>query len=369
MRIGHVTYSYKPVIGGQEAYIADLFELFEKAGHDQRVYQRDNGNRDEEVIPLTGFFDFLPGMVAFDLALMLRRKMLRSEHVLMVNYPEVFPALVWHKHAIVISHGSTWTRAGARTNDIRKRQAEFAWRTAPVFVANDTFVLREMGMDIEPRSRVFKEVAPRRWFVPNCVDVNKLASSVYQRPWATDDPVILVPRNLTRSRGVDVAVSALGCMRRIRSDVKMVIVGDVISGVKESQDFATELHGLAASLDLCDSLIFAGRVERARMPDYYGAAALTLIPTRYSEGTSLAALESMACATPVLATAVEGLLDLPVRYVEPEPEAIAEAALAMLDDRLRLGKAQQEAVALVYNLENWRSCWLNILDQAAGVKR
>lgn len=365
MRIGHITYSYKPIIGGQEAYISDLYEVLKKTGHDQRVYQPRNNADDPEIVMLTKFFDFLPGMIAFDLSLLPKRWVLKKEDILIVNYPEIFPAVAWHKKAIVISHGATWTREGARSNDARLRLAKFAWNKAPVFVSNDTFVLREMGVEIAPRSRLFTEIEPRHWFLPNCVDSAMLARSSLPAPWDDSEPVILIPRNLTRNRGVDLAISAFKLIRQELKEGKMVIVGDTITGVTESHAYKADVIKQAADMELDNHISFAGRVDRARMPGYYKAASLTMIPTRSSEGTSLAALESMACGTPVVATAVEGLLDLPVKHAEPVPAALAEAALKVLADRKAFSTRQQAAVSVVYDIQNWRKCWLNIIANVA----
>lgn len=366
MKIGHVTYSYKPIIGGQEAYIADLVDLFAKAGFDQHIYQPKTDVDDDKIVPLTRLFDFLPSMLAFDISLMPKRRQLRAEDVLLVNYPEVFPALAWHKKAVVISHGSTWTREGARSNDMRKRMAKQAWDTAPVFVANDTFVIREMGLDIEPRSHMFTEVAPRRWFLPNCVDSEKLTRFDRPSPFNHDKPVILVPRNLTRSRGADLALAAFEMIKEEHPDLKLVIVGDSIEGVDESAQFK---KNLVASIDAStyrDDIELIGRVARYDMPAYYKAATVTLIPTRCSEGTSLAALESMACKTPVVATGVEGLLDLPVKHAQAEPVAIAKALLTVLASRASFAQNQQAAVSVVYDISNWKKCWLKIIDDISG---
>jgi D-inositol-3-phosphate glycosyltransferase len=55
--------------------------------------------------------------------------------------------------------------------------------------------------------------------------------------------------------------------------------------------------------DIKDRIIYAGPVEHAKMYLYYSAADLCVIPSYY-ESFCMTALESVACGTPVLATAV-----------------------------------------------------------------
>jgi glycosyltransferase involved in cell wall biosynthesis len=92
---------------------------------------------------------------------------------------------------------------------------------------------------------------------------------------------------------------------------------------------------------------------------------VTLIPSLCGEGTSLAALESMACGTPCVGTSVAGLLDLPVLHAEPEPRAIAHALAHALDARDALAARQREAVTRDYSLERWRASWLRVARSVA----
>ncbi|GIS83162.1 MAG: hypothetical protein CM1200mP15_17940 [Dehalococcoidia bacterium] len=51
---------------------------------------------------------------------------------------------------------------------------------------------------------------------------------------------------------------------------------------------------------------FVGRVDQDELPMYYSAADVCVVPSFY-ESFGLAALESMACGTPVVASRVGGL--------------------------------------------------------------
>lgn len=92
-----------------------------------------------------------------------------------------------------------------------------------------------------------------------------------------------------------------------------------------------------------------GHVSDAELSDLYRAAAVTACPSRY-EGFDLPAVEAMACASPVVASAggahpeVVGAAGL---LADPEPAALAEALRAALEpetaDRLRAAGPVQAA--------------------------
>ena len=63
------------------------------------------------------------------------------------------------------------------------------------------------------------------------------------------------------------------------------------------------LRGIAAGLGLEAKVHFTGSIEQVRLPLYYSAADVTVIPSYY-ESFGLVSLESLACGTPVIASDV-----------------------------------------------------------------
>jgi len=80
------------------------------------------------------------------------------------------------------------------------------------------------------------------------------------------------------------------------------------------------------------------------LPGFLGGAKVVAYPS-HGEGFGLPVLEAMACGAPVLTTARLSLPEVggdAVAYTEPDPDAIATALGALLDDpdrRARLGEA------------------------------
>jgi D-inositol-3-phosphate glycosyltransferase len=120
-----------------------------------------------------------------------------------------------------------------------------------------------------------------------------------------DHPVLLFVGRIQPLKGVDVAVRALAELRR--PDAVLLIVGGA-SG-PAGHDEVEKLGRLIDELDLGDRVRFVPPQPHHILSSYYRAADVVLVPSR-SESFGLVALEAAACGTPVVASAVGGLLTL-----------------------------------------------------------
>jgi glycosyltransferase involved in cell wall biosynthesis len=374
MRVAQVIYRYLPMMGGAEAYVHALRGAFAAVAEGQTVYQADLGATGEGVVTVpvprrTGL-----KLVDFNLALEPRLREILAHDVVIVHNPEHLTRGLAGPRTVLLSHGATWTHeANGLRRWLRRRAMRQAFHRAGAVVANDTFVLRAMGLDIAPGTRMREEVAPGVWFVPNAVDTDVFRPAAAGEPAAADllpagtgGPFVFVPRNLTPPRGVDLAIAAFARLRALPPDAQLVIAGDVIRDVPASVAYRAGLDALVRSSGLAGRVHFLGGAAREAMPRLFRAAALTVVPTRCSEGTSLAALESMASATATVTTAVEGLLDLPGPHAAPDFEALGEAMEAAWADRAALGARQRAAVERDFALPEWRDAWRGIVATVAA---
>jgi glycosyltransferase involved in cell wall biosynthesis len=115
-----------------------------------------------------------------------------------------------------------------------------------------------------------------------------------------------------------------------------------------------ELERLVQQLNVQDSVTFLGKRPNTEMPPFLSSGDVALVPSFYEE-TSIAALEAMACETPVAASRVGGLPQI----VEDEVSGalfeagnaadIAEKVIWLLgQDREQMGKAARRRV-----MEKW----------------
>ncbi|MHA1112894.1 MAG: glycosyltransferase family 4 protein [Alphaproteobacteria bacterium] len=136
-------------------------------------------------------------------------------------------------------------------------------------------------------------------------------------------PTLVSVGHLIERKGHDLVIAALPSL----PDTDLLIVGEGPEAVS--------LEALAARLGVRDRVRFLGRRPHEELPGIYGAAdALVLASSR--EGWANVLLESMACGTPVVATALWGT---------PEVVAAPEAGRLM---RERGAEALAEAVRALF---------------------
>jgi D-inositol-3-phosphate glycosyltransferase len=118
-------------------------------------------------------------------------------------------------------------------------------------------------------------------------------------------PVLLFVGRIQPLKGLDVAVETLAALGR--SDATLLVVGGA-SGTEGATELA-RVNALAESLGVSGQIRFVEPQPHHLLATYYRAADVVLVPSR-SESFGLVALEASACGTPVVATAVGGLLSL-----------------------------------------------------------
>ena len=111
--------------------------------------------------------------------------------------------------------------------------------------------------------------------------------------------MLLFVGRLDPFKGPDLLLRAAAMMEE---DTQIVIVGGKLTGDKELQD----LRKLATRLKIGRRVQFLGARPQQELPAIYSAADVTVIPS-YHESFGLAAVESLACGTPVVATRSGGL--------------------------------------------------------------
>ncbi len=132
------------------------------------------------------------------------------------------------------------------------------------------------------------------------------------------------------------------------------------------------LQGLARSLGLGERVLWTGPEQD--MPAVYNALDLAVSTSAFGEGFPNVVAEAMACAVPVVVTAVGDaarLLDDSLRVARPrDPDDMARRWLAVLElepaQRARLGARDRRRVVERFSLERMVERTAALLAQAAG---
>ncbi len=122
-----------------------------------------------------------------------------------------------------------------------------------------------------------------------------------QRLGLNGDKVLLYVGRIESLKGLDLLVHTAAQLDTCQG-VRVLVVG----GDDGAHGEAARMRRLAEDLDVGRIFDFVGRVDQAELPWYYSAADVCVVPSFY-ESFGLAALESMACGTPVVASRVGGL--------------------------------------------------------------
>lgn len=141
--------------------------------------------------------------------------------------------------------------------------------------------------------------------------------------------LLLSVRNLVPRMGLENLIYAMADIIRTTKDVYLVLGGD---GALEER-----LKGLVEQLGLDLFIRFEGFIPEDKLPLYYQAADLFVLPTKILEGFGLVTVESLSCGTPVLGTPIGGTkeiltgLDARLLFEGTEPRDISERILYFLN--------------------------------------
>lgn len=116
---------------------------------------------------------------------------------------------------------------------------------------------------------------------------------------STNVPLITFVSKFTEFKGIDVLLKAAVSYEREMKGIKTLLIG--------SGELWNEMHELANNLGLTGTL-FMGQVPQSKLARIYNASDLFVLPSRF-EPFGLAALEAMACGTPVVVTNQGGFPD------------------------------------------------------------
>ncbi|HWQ45435.1 MAG TPA: glycosyltransferase family 4 protein, partial [Longilinea sp.] len=340
--------------GGAERYLVELHHLFQGLGYELVVFQCANSSwvrfyHDLKVVGID------TGGVSYALLNKRFHEWVKPAG-LTIYSPFALAQPNCRKNAIGISHGVFWDSYQTPPakdildniiSDILRAMKNLTW-----LVSVDTNTINWTRSQDYPLST--------KWnYIPNFVDLSQFSPAAGKVP--TKELVVLYPRRLYEARGFWLLAKQIPHLLKRCPNLVFHFVGKA--------DLAEEVE--VKHLEK----VYPGKVKwfnypPHEMPKVYQEADITVIPTLYSEGTSLSCLEALACKNTVIATTVGGLPDLIIpghngMLVKPDGVAISQAIADLVNDaslRARLAETGCQT-AHAFRIEVWQTRWKVLLTK------
>lgn len=347
------------VLGGMERYTRDLALLCQKLGFEPIV--RQFGITDWEqtyegftvkAYPWNGFsVECVEQTMKADLE--------ASDHVI---YMWLGSQRYYKPNSITISHGIWFDRPLGTTEDALvsiQTYVEPALKQAAALVTVDLSFL-EFCRCIIPRANNNKMI-----YIPNYVDT-ELFTPGYRRPDGMIE--ILYPRRYDPVRGIFTMQAIVPNLLKKYPNIRFNFAID-----QNWPHLIAEWQAWLQAQPDRDRILYH-HYPMDEMPNAYRSADIVVIPSLCSEGTSLSALEAMACGKAMVCSNVGGLANIVLpnfngKIVNPTPAAIQGAIEEYIhseEDRVAHGANARLVAKQSFSKQRWEKQWTEVIRSVFG---
>ena len=203
---------------------------------------------------------------------------------------------------IVTFHTLSRIKMQSRAGEREPRQRQ---QVEAELIAEADAIIAFSPHERDAMARLYAADAGRIHLIPCGVDLQTFRpldrEESRQRLGLNGDKVLLYVGRIESLKGVELLVHTVAQLDTCEP-VRTLVVGD-----DNGQDNElARIRRLAETLQVDAAFDFVGRVPQEELPVYYSAADVCVVPSFY-ESFGLAALEAMACGTPVVASRVGGI--------------------------------------------------------------
>lgn len=335
MKVLQISPHYSPNLGGVETHLQDLGKALVDRGWNVfvlsyrpletkapwKIYERKDGVSVLRLPWLPGFFYKLVSRPALEFLYLLPGLFLAAPFVLIFNRPNVI-----HTHGLIAGFvGVFWGKI------LRKRVVislhniyHFPKRGSYRSFAKWVFKMADFSIGLSKQSageiRSLGIDKNKVGTFTYWINLNKFkAQNTKQKAkkelgWGGKLVVLFVGR-LVPEKGV---LELLEAAEKWDKNITLAIAGSGPLEEEINHESLTIKH-----------LIFLGKISQEKLPLYYSAADLLVVPSTHEEGFGRVILESLACGTPVIGSrrgAIPEAMDETVgRLIEVTPENIKDA--------------------------------------------
>ncbi|HFL3605261.1 TPA: glycosyltransferase [Clostridioides difficile] len=356
---------YNFYAGGAERYLIDLADLFKDYGIDITIFQYGRYSwvrkfKNINIISLAydSELDANPNEYIEEFAKRFYYKSMGS--LLTIYSPFFISGAKVNQNSIGISHGVAWDKADIN-NDIfleKNKNIITAGKILDNIVSVDTNTanwFQTIDYNIGKKMKV----------IPNYVDVEEFIPREFSSNG--DKIIISYPRRLYEARGLYLVLDILDDILTNYQNVEFHFVG---RGFKEDT-----IH-VENKIKKWGERVKWYSLLPEEMPKVYKISDIVLIPTMFSEGTSLSCLEAMATGNAIIATRVGGLTDLIIdkfngRLIDLDENILRNAISELIEDketRLRYSKNAIQ-VSKAFNKKIWNDKWKELISSMINLDK
>ena len=210
------------------------------------------------------------------------------------------------------------------------------------------------------------ELALKATYIPNYYDKNQFKYSAKSEKKKGDKLVFVYPRRLYSARGYDITIEAFRhVFEKHQNKAILNFVGQV-----DNDDVEADLKSF---MEDYPKNVFHYEYPAEEMDKAYKDADVVLVPTRYSEGTSLSCIEAMALGKAIIATNIGGLPNLVIdnyngRLISPTADDLEAAVLEMIEQpkqREKLANNAHLVAEAAFEKKLWEERWTEVIRKIA----
>jgi len=370
--------------GGMNVYARQLAVALGNSGVHVDIFTRDHTHDDSKITeiaprvrvihlpggpvetPVDGLFPHLPefsqALLEFQRENRLTYQAIHS-HYWLSGWVGQEMASHWHAPHVLTFHTLSLIKMQSRAGE---SEPEARRQVEQDLIASVDRIVAFSPHERDAMVRLYQADASTIELIPCGVDLSLFRpldqQEVRQRLGLNGEKVLLYVGRIEPLKGLELLLYTAAQLQTCEQ-IKVLVVGGG-AGRDEEID---RLRELAKKLDVDKVFDFVGRVDQQDLPLYYNAADVCVVPSFY-ESFGLAALESMACGTPVVATRAGGLSTIiqhgHTGYLKAWrcPEAFASSLEMIISSR-----NLQHSMGLAARRRAEGLSWDNVAVQIAGV--
>lgn len=355
----------RETLGGLERWTRDMVIELVSRGHQVSVYQKSavdykKSYHGAAIFGIASSKNFSGNLVFYKRF----REMCNNDELTLF----VSQDLLWGRHfkkAIAVNHGVWWSSRQSKLKRLAiEKFNEYYLKRAKKTICVDTNYINWAIESVDGSHNILQKLA----YIPNYFDpvlfgnnATRVKSGILK---------ILFPRRImgtsieSEPRGGEDAIRALAKVRGRGIDATITMLGE--------GNLSQDLKVLASDLNVAEHVSFK-TAQFDDMPEFYASHDIVFVPSRFSEGTSLSAIEGLAAGCYVIGSCVGGLQNLPLfppygRMVVPHSSALAEAVVEYVNE-VRNGTTQSlgsgDAVIDRLSIAVWKQSVLRVMTEVA----